>query len=79
MQKIHDEKLRMIIYDEVQPQIVGMEGLYQYYVPSGVEMALVFVDGKWERREGAQGRVDDKKLNKDFSPIEKAAPAYLQR
>jgi len=79
VQKIHDEKLRMIIYDEVQPQIVGMEGLYQYYVPSGVEMALVFVDGKWERREGAQGRVDDKKLNKDFSPIEKAAPAYLQR
>lgn len=75
--KTKDEKLRMIIFDEVGPQVIGMEGLYQYYVPSGVELAYVFLDGKWVLREGAQGRVQDKKLNKDFDkPIKKAKPAY---
>ena len=76
-EKVTDKKMRMIIYDEVEPQIVGMEGLFQYYVPSGTELAYVFVDGKWEQRQGAQGRVTDKKLNKDFDkPIEKSAPSY---
>lgn len=76
-EKVTDKKMRMIIFDEVGPQVVGMEGLFQYYVPSGVELAYVFVDGKWELRQGAQGRVPDKKLNKDFDkPIEKAAPSY---
>lgn len=75
--KTHDEKLKMIIFDEVAPQVLGMEGLYQYYVPSGVELAYVFIEGKWVLREGAQGRVQDKKLNKDFDkPIKKSAPAY---
>lgn len=75
--KTHDEKLKMIIFDEVAPQVVGMEGLYQYYVPSGVELAYVFIDGKWVLREGAQGRVNNKRLNKDFDkPIEKQAPSY---
>lgn len=75
--KVSDEKITMIIFDQVEPQIVGMEGLYQYYVPSGVELAYVFVNGKWDLREGAQGRVNDKKLNKDFDkPIKKQAPAY---
>ena len=68
----------MIIFDEVAPQIVGMEGLYQYYVPSGVELAYMFVNGRWELREGAQGRQTDKRLNQDFDkPMEKKAPAYL--
>ena len=76
-EKVTDKKMKMIIFDEVTPQIVGMEGLYQYYVPSGTELAYVFVDGKWEMRQGAQGRVTDKKLNKDFDkPIEKSAPSY---
>lgn len=76
-QKVKDEKVKMIIFDQVEAQIVGMEGLYQYYVPSGVELAYVFINGKWDLRDGAQGRVNDKKLNKDFDkPIEKEAPAY---
>ena len=76
-QKVTDTKYKMIIFDEVAPQVPGMEGLFQYYVPSGVELAYIFVDGKWEQRQGAQGRVNDKKLNKDFDrPIEKKAPAY---
>ena len=76
-QKVTDTKFKMIIFDEVAPQVPGMEGLFQYYVPSGVELAYVFVDGKWELRQGAQGRVNDKKLNKDFDkPIEKSAPSY---
>lgn len=76
-QKVSDEKMKMIIFDEVGPQIPGMEGLFQYYVPSGVELSYVFINGKWVLREGAQGRVQNKKLNKDFDkPIEKEAPAY---
>lgn len=76
-QKVTDKKLKMIIFDEVEPQVVGMEGLFQYYVPSGTELAYVFVDGKWELRQGAQGRVNDKRLNKDFDkPIEKQSPNY---
>lgn len=74
--KVRDERLQMIIFDEVEPQVVGMEGLFQYYVPSGAELAYVFVNGKWELREGAQGRSKDKRLNKEFAPIEKKAPAY---
>ena len=76
-QKVTDKKLRMIIFDEVTPQIQGMEGLYQYYVPSGVELAYVFNNGKWELYSNAQGRATNKKLNKDFDkPIEKEPPAY---
>ena len=67
----------MILFDEVTPQIPGMEGLYQYYIPSGTELAYVWNGGKWVIREGAQGRVADKRLNKEFAPIEKSAPAYI--
>ena len=74
--KTTDKKLRMIIFDQVSPQVPGMEGLYQYYVPSGVEMAYIFNDGKWELHDTAQGRDTNKKLNKEFEPIEKQAPAY---
>lgn len=74
--KVKEHKERVIIFDEVEPQVPGMEGLFQYYVPSGVEMAYAFVDGKWELRSGAQGRLKDKKLNKDFEPLPKTAPAY---
>lgn len=72
--KVHKEK--MIMFDEIEPQVPGMEGLFQYYVPSGVELAYAFVDGKWELRNGAQGRLDDKKLNKPFEPMSKSQPAY---
>ena len=72
--KTHKEK--MIIFDEVEPQVPGMEGLFQYYVPSGIEMAYSFVDGKWELRGGAQGRLSDKKLNKSFEPLPKSSPNY---
>lgn len=71
-----EHKETMIIFDEVEPQIPGMEGLFHYYVPSGTELAYAFVDGKWELRNGAQGRLTDKKLNKDFEPLPKEAPAY---
>lgn len=72
----HEQKEQMIIFDELEPQVQGMEGLYQYYVPSGKELAYVFEGGKWTLRENAQGRLDDKKLNKEFKPIEKKKPAY---
>ena len=77
VEKIKERKERVIMFDEVEPQVPGMEGLFQYYVPSGVEMAYVFTGGKWELYDTAQGRATDKKLNKDFDkPIEKEAPAY---
>ena len=75
-QVTHENKEQMIIFDELEPQVAGMEGLFQYYVPSGREMAYVFVEGRWELREDAQGRLTDKKLNKEFKPIEKKKPAY---
>lgn len=77
--KVRDEKMRMIIFDEVAPQVAGMEGLFQYYVPSGAELAYVWGNGKWELRSGAQGRVKDKRLNKEFKPMEKPSPSYQFR
>lgn len=74
--KVKEHKERLIIFDEVEPQVPGMEGLFQYYVPSGVELAYAFIDGKWELRSGAQGRLKDKKLNKPFEPIQKNTPSY---
>ena len=79
VEKRKQHKEKMIIFDEVEPQIQGMEGLFQYYVPSGLELAYAFVDGKWELRNGAQGRLKDKKLNKAFEPLPKTAPAYSPR
>lgn len=76
VEKVKEHKEKMIIFDEVEPQIPGMEGLYQYYVPSGTEIAFAFVDGKWELHNGAQGRLTDKKLNKDFEPLPKQVPSY---
>lgn len=75
-QENHDERCEMIIFDEVTPQIPGMEGLFQYYVPSGVELSYVWTEGKWELKNNAQGRVDNERLNKEFAPMEKAEPSY---
>ena len=76
VEKVKEHRERMIIFDEVEPQVPGMEGLFQYYVPSGVELAYAFVDGKWELRGGAQGRLKDKRLNKPFQPLPKSSPSY---
>lgn len=72
----HDRKQRMIIFDEVAPKVPGMEGLYRYYVPTGTEQAYTFVKGKWDVVEGAQGRVEGEKWNKEFEPLPKEAPRY---
>lgn len=76
IEKVKEHKEKMIVFDEVEPQIAGMEGLFQYYVPSGVEVGYAWIDGKWEQRSGTQGRLDDKRLNKPFEPLPKSAPAY---
>ncbi len=76
VETVKEHRERMIIFDEVEPQVPGMEGLFQYYVPSGIELAYAFVDGKWELRGGAQGRQKDKRLNKPFEPLPKPTPSY---
>ena len=76
VEKTKEYKEKVIIFDEVEPQVAGMEGLFQYYIPSGLEMGYAWVDGKWELRHGTQGRLTDKKLNKTFAPLPKAAPSY---
>lgn len=77
VQETNDEKGPMIIFDQIEPQIPGMEGLFQYYVPSGVEMAYVWINGRWELRDNAQGRVQNERLNQDFNnPHLKSEPAY---
>lgn len=76
MQVPKEEKMKMILFDEIAPMLPGMEGLPQYYAPTGVEMAYVFNNGRWELRDNAQGRLADPKLNKDFEPLPKTEPAY---
>lgn len=76
MQVPKDEKMKMILFDEIAPMVPGMEGLPQYYVPTGNEMAYIFNNGRWELRDNAQGRLSDPKLNKEFEPIPKTEPAY---
>lgn len=76
MQVPKDEKMKMIIFDEIAPIVPGMEGLPQYYAPTGTEMAYIFNNGRWELRDNAQGRLLDPKLNKEFAPLPKSAPAY---
>ncbi len=71
-----EEKMKMILFDEVAPMLPGMEGLPQYYAPTGTEMAYILRDGKWELRDNAQGRLSDPKLNKEFEPLPKDQPAY---
>lgn len=71
-----EERMKMILFDEIAPMLPGMEGLPQYYAPTGTEMAYVFVNGRWELRDNAQGRLSDPKLNKEFEPLPKTAPAY---
>jgi len=76
MQVPKEEKMKMILFDEIAPMLPGMEGLPQYNVPTGVEMAYVFNNGRWELRDNAQGRLADPKLNKEFEPLPKTEPAY---
>ncbi len=72
----HEEKMKMILFDEIAPMLPGMEGLPQYYVPTGTEQAYVFVNGRWELKDNAQGRLSDQKLNKEFEPLPKQVPTY---
>lgn len=74
-----EEKMKMILFDEVAPMLPGMEGLPQYYAPTGIELAYIFRDGRWELRENAQGRLSDPKLNKEFEPLPKEEPAYKMK
>ena len=76
MQVPKEEKMKMILFDEIAPMVPGMDGLAQYYVPTGTELAYIFVNGRWELRDNAQGRLSDPKLNKEFEPLPKTAPAY---
>ena len=71
----HEEKEKMIVFDDVSPVIEGMEGLYQYYVPSGLENAFYFNNGKWILRENIRGRLHETRA-KDFTPLKKKPAAY---
>ncbi len=75
----HDNKTKMIIFDEIAPMVVGMEGLYQYYIPTGTEKAYVFTEGRWELQGYAFGQDPNEKLNKEFAPLPKQQPAYQLR
>lgn len=71
-----EEKMKMILFDEIAPILPGMEGLPQHYVPTGTELAYIFREGRWEMRDNAQGRLSDPKLNKEFQPLPKEEPAF---
>lgn len=42
-------KEKMIFFDSLEPTISGMDGFYQYYVPSGEVIGLYFENGKWKQ------------------------------
>ncbi len=42
-------KEKMIFFDDLEPIIGGMEGFFQYYVPSGEVIGLYFEKGKWKQ------------------------------
>lgn len=71
-----DVKGSMIIFDEIGPMVPGMNGLFQYYVPTGTEQAYLFEEGKWCLQRNAFGQDANKKLNKEFAPMQKEQPAY---
>ncbi len=75
----HDDKMKMIIFDEIAPMVMGMEGLYQYYIPTGTEKAYVFTEGRWELQGYAFGQDPNERLNKEFAPLPKDQPAYRLR
>lgn len=79
VQQTSDTKAKMIIFDEIAPMVPGMEGLYQYYVPTGTEKAYLFTEGRWELQSYAFGEDPDEKLNKAFEPLHKDPPAYQLR
>ncbi len=76
IQETRDEQVQMILFDEVAPMVPGMEGLYQYYAPTGTELAYLFINGRWELRDNAQGRLENERLNKEFEPLQKDRPSY---
>lgn len=69
------EKQKMIFYDELEPHIYGMEGLTQYYVPSGNVTGMYFENGKWRKlkynvqpRNKAAKNDSETPDNNDFTP-----------
>ena len=71
-----DNRRKIIIFDEIGPMVQGMEGLFQYYVPTGTEQAYLFDDGKWVLQKYAFGEDPNEALNKEFEPLPKTVPAY---
>ena len=73
---------RMIVFDKVGPRVQGMEGLYQYYVPTGEECGYLFDKGRWVLKPNVHCKLDkNKKLdviidNDTPSNYQKAEPRY---
>ena len=74
---------RMIVFDKVGPRVQGMEGLYQYYVPTGEECGYLFEKGRWVLMPNVHCKLEkNKKLdviinNNDPSVYQKKDPGYI--
>lgn len=62
-----EQKEKMIVFDQVGPRVQGMEGMYHYYVPTGVESGFVFDRGRWVLKPNVHCKL---KANKKLDVIE---------
>ncbi len=70
------EQDNMIIFDILQPMVAGMDGIYQYYIPSGDENAYVFIDGRWRLQTNIETGFHLKKYDDYKRNLKPKAPIY---
>jgi hypothetical protein len=80
-----EKKEMMIVFDQVGPRVPGMEGMYHYYVPTGVESGFMFDRGRWVLKPNVHCKLkENKKLdviedNNLPSVYQKNEPTYKQK
>ncbi|MBR1626741.1 MAG: hypothetical protein IJ681_06325 [Bacteroidales bacterium] len=62
------KKEKMIFFDELEPATSGMEGLSQYYIPSGEVVGLYFEGGKWKKLKYNVLPRNKAEKNDDYTP-----------
>ena len=64
------KKEKMIFFDDLEPATLGMDGLKQYYVPSGEVVGLYFENGRWKKLKHNVLPRNKTEKNDDYTPNE---------
>jgi hypothetical protein len=72
-----ENKAQMIVFDQVGPRVPGMEGMYQYYVPTGQESGYSFEKGRWVLKQNVRCRLEENKKRDEAKPLKKKNPRYM--